>query len=985
MLVAGPAVAQVTGDYRSRQTGTWGQASTWERYSGTAWVNATSAPTVSDQTITVRNGHTVTNTSDRQIDQLVVAAGATLVANKKLLIQNGAGTDLRVVGTLTMTDNVEHLNASTSVLEAGSTLTIQGGSLIFKSSSSGDLYGTVQVTAGKLSIVNNTTVRVHAGAVIDNSATVENKDNAVLRLDGTLINRNVFDVGGGSFVVEDDGVVEHARNGGNLPKVDRTTWDPGSTLRVTGITNTLPDELTDTYHHVVWNNPGQTAALRLDGKPVAINGDLTVASTGSGSLAWVNDDNNKPLTVGGDYVQTGGTFVFVTGNSSTTMTVAGDFTVSGGTFIGNQGGNVPTVDLKGDVSVTGAGTFTNGAGSALDVTLTGTTSQTFTGSGTIGDVDIFVTIDNASGVVAASDLDLPDDVTVVSGTLDMAGYSLRVGDDLTVTGDLVNVGRLTLDGTTNQQYDYPALLSLPRLVVDKPSGDVTLVDADLEITEGITTVAGDLDLGGHPVALKSVAGRTATVYTPGGAVTGDANLSVERAYGDGDDGWRMIAVPLTGISYSDLNGTFHTQGAGWSVTSVGIPNLQRLSVAVQDWDELDGADAAFEPGTGYIFYMWEERPNGSPQLPAVWTITGPRSTVTTAPLGFNTTASDSNNLVGNPRVENLDWDATVAASTDVGTTYATWDPSVTAGGGMSGYRYYNSAGGTGAAGPFIPPFQAFSVQATASGATLAFTSSAAANDGDPVVFGRRAERRPAPHVRLHLEGGAGDALLGEAETYLVFDGGARPARDDFDVDRLDPISETYATLWFEAEGSDRLAFDGRSMADGHETFALRLAATEAGTYTVSWPDWHDVPDTWRLTLYDDATGREVDLRAAPSTTVRLDAGGLDAPAARFTLHVVDPDRAQAAPPRPSGVRLAPASPNPVRDAATVRFALPDAGRVRLAVFDALGRRVAVLAEGEHEAGWHTVRWSAAGLPSGAYVLRLVAGGEAQTALAVVAR
>ena len=77
-------------------------------------------------------------------------------------------------------------------------------------------------------------------------------------------------------------------------------------------------------------------------------------------------------------------------------------------------------------------------------------------------------------------------------------------------------------------------------------------------------------------------------------------------------------------------------------------------------------------------------------------------------------------------------------------------------------------------------------------------------------------------------------------------------------------------------------------------------------------------------------------------------------------------------------------PNPAAGAAEVRFTLDAAGPARLSVYDALGREVAVLADGEREAGPHTARLDTAGLAPGVYLVRLATGGaEATTQLTVV--
>ena len=68
------------------------------------------------------------------------------------------------------------------------------------------------------------------------------------------------------------------------------------------------------------------------------------------------------------------------------------------------------------------------------------------------------------------------------------------------------------------------------------------------------------------------------------------------------------------------------------------------------------------------------------------------------------------------------------------------------------------------------------------------------------------------------------------------------------------------------------------------------------------------------------------------------------------------------------------APHPVRSAARIGFALPFASPVRLAVHDLQGREVAVLADGVHAPGRHSVQWNGTGpggrLGSGIYFLRL---------------
>jgi sugar lactone lactonase YvrE len=68
-------------------------------------------------------------------------------------------------------------------------------------------------------------------------------------------------------------------------------------------------------------------------------------------------------------------------------------------------------------------------------------------------------------------------------------------------------------------------------------------------------------------------------------------------------------------------------------------------------------------------------------------------------------------------------------------------------------------------------------------------------------------------------------------------------------------------------------------------------------------------------------------------------------------------------------------PNPFNPSTQIEYDLPKAGEVSLVVYDMLGREVATLASGYHEAGVYRARWDATGNASGVYVARIsIAGG-----------
>jgi hypothetical protein len=89
------------------------------------------------------------------------------------------------------------------------------------------------------------------------------------------------------------------------------------------------------------------------------------------------------------------------------------------------------------------------------------------------------------------------------------------------------------------------------------------------------------------------------------------------------------------------------------------------------------------------------------------------------------------------------------------------------------------------------------------------------------------------------------------------------------------------------------------------------------------------------------------------------------------------EEAVAAASIPEGFALSEAQPNPFDARTRLTIEVADVQAVRVEVLDVLGRRVAVLHDGELEGGAHALVFDASSLPAGLYVVR--ATGEAFTA------
>lgn len=79
-------------------------------------------------------------------------------------------------------------------------------------------------------------------------------------------------------------------------------------------------------------------------------------------------------------------------------------------------------------------------------------------------------------------------------------------------------------------------------------------------------------------------------------------------------------------------------------------------------------------------------------------------------------------------------------------------------------------------------------------------------------------------------------------------------------------------------------------------------------------------------------------------------------------------------------------PNPFNDATLISYSTAAPGWVELVVYDAAGREIAIVVNGYQQAGQHTARLSAQGLPSGVYFSRLrTEAGRVQTRRMVMLR
>ena len=306
-----------SGDYRSTATGNWNSNSTWEKFNGTIWVTAASAPISTAGVINISKGDTVTITSSITIDQVIVDAGGTLIiaSGVILTLNNSIGADLLINGTLNIKGTLNQKRLSDMII-----------------------YGTVTLMSGAtftaLPPCNDT---IYSGGLF--------------RRDG-----GAMTITSGIWTVNSGGTIQHNMDAGALPLA---TWRPGSTCNITGVVFKPPMNLNQTFSTLTWNCANQTSKVDLAGNLKTINGDFNCISTGTGSVL-ASSGLIITLNIGGNYNHQGGTF-FVATTRASTIKIKGNYVQSGGNFYDfdstGWGGGRVVMNVTGDFRLSG-GTYT---------------------------------------------------------------------------------------------------------------------------------------------------------------------------------------------------------------------------------------------------------------------------------------------------------------------------------------------------------------------------------------------------------------------------------------------------------------------------------------------------------------------------------------------------------------------------------------------------------------------------------------------------
>jgi hypothetical protein len=460
-------------------------------------------------------------------------------------------------------------------------LALIGGLLLFLITESG--YGQVSTFTSNVATGNWNAPGswTEVGSDVDN---IPDGDDIVIILSGDNIFLNgarsansvtinaggILTANGGGLTVGTmsvSGTYNHAINGGNIPTA---TWAAVSNVIISGVTNTSPTGLNQSFGNFTWNSSGQTGNVYMQsnitvqsnfsvldtGLPLdPTNRALRMSNTGAGYTINVAGDFNITnstfkmnngtgsctLNVGGDFNLNSGNVTIVTGNANSTVSVTGDVNIAGGTMDMQEdgSGSVGTLNVTGNFNHTG-GTITESGGGSGVIVFNNAGIQTFTSGGSITNtVNLTINSGTTLQTAAAGTIIGGNDFTLSPG----ATLGIRSTAGITTAGATGNVqstgtrsysttASYIYNGSANQSVGNGLPATVSNLTIANTGGGgnntVTLVN-NLAISNALSVNNGVLAMGANNITTVGSVNMTGTSITGTGTLTLAGNVTTNAS------------------------------------------------------------------------------------------------------------------------------------------------------------------------------------------------------------------------------------------------------------------------------------------------------------------------------------------------------------------------------------------------------------------------------------------------------------------------
>ena len=440
----------------------------------------------------------------------------------------------------------------------------------------------------------------------------------------------------------------------------------------------------------------------------------------------------------------------------------------------------------------------------------------------------------------------------------------------------------------------------------------------------------------------------------------------------GDAGWRLLSIPKTGATVSDISDDVAIQGiTGGSHTSENA-NIYTYSDEL-GWETPSNTTTAWGDGYAAAIYFFHNTNSGSSTLPLTLDVDGsePSSDVS---VNLNAGSSGLYTLVGNPFLTNYNTNSITATGGSIQNNIQLWTDasgSWTAADRTSAY--------------IIGAWQGFFVEtADANVTSITFPTSGKSNSGTNAnFFSKVADIRGDIAFVLQSEQTYDEAIK------IAFRANATTEWDLDDASKMTPLVPAYATLGFATNDKVKSIESLPYQLESEVTLPMQLDVEGTqGEFTLSWDGLESIPDEWQLVLHDYQDGISINLREAdtytfdaepsvqskrnPLTILTMPGKAISKTTQdnRFAITIQPSSVANELNSKPFAFNLEQNYPNPFNPSTTINYTIAKEGMVELSVFNSAGQQVAKLVNTVQMPGDYNATWDASSAPSGIYFYRL---------------
>lgn len=667
VLISGSAFSQ--NPFRTRQSGNWNNPNTWEEDAGGGFAATLNTPNSLSGTITIRNTHTVTITVDVTIDETTVQNGGSIIisngfsltldedfSSNPLTIDNGGsftnnGTfDLAtflLISPCVVNGNVT--NSGNVSIADGSLLQFNSGSNYFHNFSSGGAIPFATWDANSTCEINNLTaispvppsnLNQPFGNFRWNTPAMGTTSTFSLGGQLTSVSGNLI------FVSSNTRVIRFNRAGAGY------TLNVGGNFDNQGAPLILADNLSSAVIVNVGGSYSQSqptssipsfiffaasnafdATVNISGGFSRTAGTISRGSASSSTVLSTFNFNGGTIQTysysgSGTAINTQINFSVASGTTldvgTSSITGTGTFTLNGTLRLGSTdaAGAIQSGSTNGNIRVSGLRTFSSGS----TVIYNGASAQ-FMGSGHPSTSN--TQINNASGVILASDQTVNGTLTLTSGNLNLGSNTLTIGSTFTPNSNFLGVistSSLVINGTG--AFGNLAITGGPTInnfTLNRGSGGSVSLVSDLTVNGTFTQTNGDLNLNGNTLRISGnynrtsgnkIGSSTSSIIVDGsgtfsgtlGIVSPLNTLTINRT---GSSVVTGSAFTLTNLNL--LNGTF-TNGGTITMASGGAVVTRNAGVLANPLAAASSYDVVYSNSSGSTVNTGPELPTNSTDL-----------------------------------------------------------------------------------------------------------------------------------------------------------------------------------------------------------------------------------------------------------------------------------------------------------------------------------------------------------------------------------